>query len=61
LLFVGIISEFTKESRDQNLILSVVGFGVLIVAGFLGFVNLAMAGLLTIEAIIIFYMNRGGY
>lgn len=57
---VLIAYEFSKEARDQNLIVSVAGFGTLIFLAFLGWVSIPMTALIVIEGVLLYFSNRGG-
>lgn len=57
---VLIAYEFSKEARDQNLIVSVAGFGMLTFLAFLGWVNLYMTAIIVIEGVLLYFSNRGG-
>lgn len=58
---VLITYEFSKEARDLNLVVSTIGFMVLFVCAFLGFVSFPLSVILLIEAGLLYYANRGGY
>lgn len=60
-IVVLIVYEFSKESRDLNLVVSVAGFGVLICLAFLQWVSITMTAIIVIEAGLLYYANRGGY
>lgn len=55
-----VVYSFSQEARDLNLIVSGACFAVLIVFAFLGWVNWILTAFVTLEAMILYFMNRGG-